>query len=78
MTGGGAVSVHVTLTWDGRGHWQPQSQRPCRVCVQPTNMRDTAGQAAHRTCVEGEIEAKVAEFARTLVEAEQARAGVAA
>lgn len=73
-----SVTVHVTLAWQDRGQWDPRSQRACRVCGQPTNLRDSRGVAAHKACVEGAIEAKVVEFARTLIEREQSRTAVAA
>ncbi len=72
MTGSpsGAVTIRVCLTWQDRGHWDARAQRPCRICRQPTNLRDTAGAAAHKRCIEDAIEAKVAEFARRLIAAE--------
>lgn len=73
MSSGGAASVQITLHWSDRGHWDPRIQRACRVCRRPTNLRDIRGAAAHKRCIEGAIEAKVAAFAQSLIEAEVAR-----
>jgi hypothetical protein len=63
----GDAMVRITLDWrDGR-HYARGRQRPCRICDGPTNLRDTAGAAACKRCVEGEIEAQVLAFARTLI-----------
>jgi hypothetical protein len=63
----GDAMVRVSLDWRGHGHWDGRRARACRVCGQPTNLREASGEAACKTCVEGEIEARVLEFARTLI-----------
>jgi hypothetical protein len=59
--------VRVTLDWrDGR-HYVHGRPRPCRICLCSTNLRDDQGAAACKRCVEGEIEARVVAFARSLI-----------
>jgi hypothetical protein len=63
----GDAVVRVSLDWrDGR-HWDGRRERACRVCGTPTNLREASGTPACKTCVEGEIEAEVLAFARTLI-----------
>jgi hypothetical protein len=63
----GDAVVRITLDWrDGR-HYERGRRQACRVCGCLTNLRDASGDAACKTCVEGEIEAQVLAFARTLI-----------
>ncbi len=41
----------ITLDWSGPEHWS-QSQQPCRICDQPTQLRDPQGQPCHKVCAE--------------------------
>ena len=48
---------HMTepLDWGpGPQHWSPK-RRPCFLCGAPTNLRNTAGEPAHKVCVERRI-----------------------
>lgn len=43
--------MRVCLDWRDGSHWSPRLE-PCVHCHAPTNLRTTAGQPAHKTCVE--------------------------
>jgi len=43
--------LHESLDWSGSEHWSPRRQ-PCYLCGAPTNLRNTAGRPAHKSCVE--------------------------
>jgi hypothetical protein len=39
------------LDWTDRSHWSYEA-RPCRYCGFDTNLRDSHGSPAHKTCAE--------------------------
>lgn len=63
----GHVTVRISLDWSGAGHYDGRWQRACRFCGELTNLRDDAGEAAHKTCVEGDIEVKTVAYAQSLL-----------
>lgn len=63
----GYVRVDISLDWNKPGHYDHYRELPCRICRQATALRDHLGEPAHKTCVEGEIEAKVLAFAQSLL-----------
>ncbi|MFJ4649502.1 hypothetical protein ACIP6Q_39210 [Streptomyces bobili] len=40
------------LNWTRSSHWDYSGPRPCRYCEQPTQLRDSHGSPAHKTCAE--------------------------
>lgn len=58
------VLVKVRLDWTAPGHYDSQRSLPCRCCVSPTKMRDSAGAACHQTCAEDEIARELLGVAR--------------
>ena len=44
------------LDWSDSGHWT-RRRRDCRLCGEPTNLRDGAGRPAHKVCVEEAVDA---------------------
>jgi len=63
----GDALVRVTLDWRDGQHYVRGRQLPCRICGQPTNLRDAQDRPCDKTCIEREIEAQVLAFARTLI-----------
>ena len=43
--------MRTVLNWSDPAHWSP-SRRACVHCGSLTNLRDAAGRAAHKVCVE--------------------------
>ena len=41
----------VSLNWSDPAHWSPRRE-PCAHCGSATHLRDAAGRAAHKVCVE--------------------------
>ena len=41
----------TVLDWSDSCHWSPR-RRPCAHCGAMTNLRNAAGRAAHKVCVE--------------------------
>ncbi|MEU1273054.1 hypothetical protein [Streptomyces sp. NPDC005799] len=50
------------LDWTDRSHWA-WDPLPCRYCGQPTNLRDSKGAPAHKTCAEAALAQQAAEAA---------------
>jgi hypothetical protein len=63
----GFVRVQVSLNWSDSGHWDGRWQRACPFCGLTTNLRDNNGEAAHKTCVESDIEAQAVQYAQSLL-----------
>ena len=63
----GFVKVQVSLDWSDSSHWDGRWQQVCPFCGLNTNLRDNNGDAAHKTCVESDIEAKVLAYAQSLL-----------
>jgi hypothetical protein len=63
----GFVRVQVSLDWSDSGHWDGRWQRACPFCGRTTNLRDDNRDAAHKTCVEADIEAKAVRYAQELL-----------
>lgn len=40
------------LDWTDSRHWDYDGPRPCRYCDLPTQLRDSHGSHAHKTCAE--------------------------
>jgi hypothetical protein len=47
--------VRVRLDWSAPEHFVAGVYRACRVCDDPTQMRDSSGQPCHQSCAEIEI-----------------------
>ena len=63
----GFVRIEVSLNWSDSGHWDGRWQQVCPFCGFNTNLRDNNGDAAHKTCVEADIEAKAMTYAQSLL-----------
>ena len=63
----GFVRVQVSLDWSSSGHWDGRWQKVCPFCGRNTNMRDDNGEAAHKSCIEADIEAKAMTYAQSLL-----------
>lgn len=51
------------LNWtDASVHWS-WTQKPCRYCGFPTNLRDSQGKPAHKVCAEDALAIQAAEAA---------------
>jgi hypothetical protein len=50
------------LDWTDRSHWSHQ-QKPCRYCGGLTNLRDSKGKPAHKTCAETALAQQAADAA---------------
>lgn len=50
------------LDWTNPTHWS-WTEKPCRYCGQPTNLRDSKGSPAHKTCAEEALAQRAAEAA---------------
>jgi hypothetical protein len=62
----GYVRVDISLDWNRPGHYESR-ELACRICKQPTQLRDELGDPAHKVCVESDIEARVLAFAKSLL-----------
>ena len=63
----GFVRVDVSLNWSDSSHWDGRWQKVCPFCGRNTNLRDDNGDAAHKTCIEADIEAKAMTYAQSLL-----------
>lgn len=50
------------LDWRDASHWS-WTEKPCRYCQQPTNLRDSKRSPAHKTCAETALATQAAEAA---------------
>ncbi|NUR64377.1 MAG: hypothetical protein HOQ47_01340 [Streptomyces sp.] len=50
------------LDWRSSSHWSWE-QLPCRYCGVDTNLRDSKGKPAHKTCAEDALATQAAEAA---------------
>lgn len=51
------------LDWNDSSHWDYSGPQPCRYCTLPTQLRDSHGSHAHKTCAEDALARQVAEAA---------------
>lgn len=51
------------LDWIDSKHWDYAGPQPCRYCKRPTQLRDSQGSHAHKTCAEDAIAQQIAEAA---------------
>lgn len=51
------------LNWNDSSHWNYDGPQACRYCEKPTQMRDSHGKAAHKTCAEDALAQQHAEAA---------------
>ncbi|MVO84141.1 hypothetical protein GPA10_04990 [Streptomyces sp. p1417] len=51
------------LDWNDSGHWDYERAEPCRYCKVPTQLRDSKGSHAHKTCAEEALAQQAAEAA---------------
>lgn len=51
------------LDWGESEHWDYAGPKPCRYCKVPTQLRDSHGSHAHKTCAEDAIAQQIAEAA---------------
>jgi len=51
------------LDWTDSRHWDYSGPQPCRYCHQPTQMRDSHGSHAHKSCAESALAQQAAEAA---------------
>lgn len=49
------------LNWNDSSHWDFTGPRPCRYCEIPTQLRDSHGSHAHKTCAEEALARQAAE-----------------
>jgi hypothetical protein len=50
------------LDWTDSRHWDYlRGPRPCRYCKNPTQLRDSDGYAAHKTCAERALDEQARE-----------------
>jgi hypothetical protein len=50
------------LDWRDASHWS-WTEKPCRYCQRPTNLRDSKRSPAHKSCAEEALAARAAEAA---------------
>lgn len=51
------------LDWTDTSHWDYSGPQPCRYCGLPTQLRDSKGSHAHKTCAEDALARQHAEAA---------------
>lgn len=51
------------LDWTDTSHWDYSGPQPCRYCGKPTQLRDSHGSHAHKTCAEDALARQAAEAA---------------
>lgn len=51
------------LNWNDSRHWDYDGPQPCRYCEKPTQLRDSRGHHAHKTCAEQALTTQAAEAA---------------
>jgi len=51
------------LNWNDSKHWDYGGPQPCRYCEAPTQLRDSHGSHAHKTCAEEALAEQAAEAA---------------
>lgn len=51
------------LDWTHSSHWDYSGPRPCRYCGFDTQLRDSKGKPAHKTCAEEALLIQAAEAA---------------
>lgn len=57
-----ASAPGALLDWRDPAHWS-WTERPCRYCGFPTNLRDSKHKPAHKTCAEYALAKQAAEAA---------------
>lgn len=62
MSAGPAGRDPPLLDWRDGKHWS-WTEKPCRYCERPTNLRDSKGKAAHKSCAEEALAAQAADAA---------------
>ncbi|MFD8075850.1 hypothetical protein ACFV3E_24735 [Streptomyces sp. NPDC059718] len=50
----------ICLDWRDSRHWS-ETQRPCRYCGKPTNLRDSKRSPSHKVCAEEALVRQAAE-----------------
>jgi hypothetical protein len=55
---GRMVQAHVALDWRDPKHFA-RRRMPCRVCKNPTFLRDNQGRPCDKTCAEKELAAEI-------------------
>lgn len=55
---GRVVQAHVALDWRDPKHFA-RRRMPCRVCRNPTFLRDSEGRPCDKTCAEKELAAEI-------------------
>ncbi|MFC5202799.1 hypothetical protein [Streptomyces kaempferi] len=50
------------LDWRDASHWS-WTEKPCRYCGKPTNLRDSKRSPAHKTCAEAALAEQAADAA---------------
>jgi hypothetical protein len=58
QTQGRVVQAHVALDWRDPKHFA-RRRMPCRVCKNPTFLRDNQGRPCDKTCAEKELAAEI-------------------
>lgn len=51
------------LNWNDSRHWNYDGPQLCRYCEKPTQLRDSHGSHAHKTCAEDALARQAAEAA---------------
>lgn len=51
------------LNWNDSKHWDYSGPQPCRYCEVPTQLRDSHGCHAHKTCAEDALAQQAADAA---------------
>lgn len=51
------------LNWNDSKHWDYTGPKLCRYCETPTQMRDSHGSPAHKSCAEDALATQAAEAA---------------
>lgn len=51
------------LNWNDSRHWDYTGPQPCRYCEIPTQLRDSTGKHAHKTCAEAALTQQAADTA---------------
>lgn len=52
----------VLLDWRDSAHWS-HTEKPCRYCGEPTQLRDSKHKPAHKTCAEQALATQAVENA---------------
>ncbi|MEV0691814.1 hypothetical protein [Streptomyces sp. NPDC050388] len=61
QTEGGGIGPPL-LDWRDSSHWS-HTEKPCRYCGRPTNLRDSKRSPAHKMCAERALAQQAADAA---------------